>query len=76
MNIIKNFFIFEKNNDKIKFEVVKVKHGDINCNGYLFNQIGYVSDCSSISESTGRPFSLSIDIKRFECAIKYVFLFN
>ncbi len=31
-----------------------------------------------ISESTGRPFSLSIDIKRFEkywfeCAIKYVF---
>ncbi|MFM7821827.1 MAG: MBL fold metallo-hydrolase, partial [Candidatus Fonsibacter sp.] len=50
MNIIKNFFALKKNNDTIKLETIKVKHGDINCNGYLFNKIAYISDCSSISK--------------------------
>jgi len=49
MNIIKNFFALKKNNDTIKLETIKVKHGDIDSNGYLFNKIAYISDCSSIS---------------------------
>jgi phosphoribosyl 1,2-cyclic phosphate phosphodiesterase len=49
MNIIKNHFFLKKKNNSIKFETIKVKHGDIDCNGYLFNQIAYISDCSSIS---------------------------
>jgi len=49
MNVIKNFFALKKNNDTIKLETIKVKHGDIDSNGYLFNKIAYISDCSSIS---------------------------
>ncbi len=52
MNIIRNFFVLKKNSDAIKFEAIKVKHGDIYSNGYLFNQIGYISDCSSISNKS------------------------
>ena len=52
MNIIKDFFALKKNNDTIKLEAIKIKHGDINCNGYLFNQIAYLSDCSSISKKS------------------------
>ena len=52
MNIMKDFCTLKKNNDTIKFEAIKVKHGDINCNGYLFNQIGYLSDCSSIPKKS------------------------
>ena len=52
MNIIKNFFVLKRNADSIKFEAIKVKHGDIYSNGYLFNQIGYISDCSSISKKS------------------------
>jgi phosphoribosyl 1,2-cyclic phosphate phosphodiesterase len=52
MHIIENFFTLKKNNHTIKLEVIKVKHGGINCNGYLFNQIGYISDCSSISKKS------------------------
>lgn len=52
MNIIKNFFALKKNGDSIKFEAIKVKHGNIYSNGYLFNQVGYISDCSSISKKS------------------------
>jgi len=48
MNIINNNFDLKKNKNLIKFKVIKVKHGDINCNGYLFNKIAYISDCSFI----------------------------
>jgi phosphoribosyl 1,2-cyclic phosphate phosphodiesterase len=48
MNIIKNNFFLKKNKKTIKLETIKVKHGDINSNGYLFNKIAYISDCSSI----------------------------
>lgn len=44
MNVIKDFFALKKKNDIIKLEAIKVKHGDVNCNGYLFNHIGYLSD--------------------------------
>jgi phosphoribosyl 1,2-cyclic phosphate phosphodiesterase len=52
MNIIRNFFVLKKNSETIRFEAIKVKHGDIYSNGYLFNQIGYISDCSSISKKS------------------------
>ena len=41
-----------KNKNSIKLETIKVKHGDVNSNGYLFNKIAYISDCSSISNES------------------------
>ena len=49
MNIIKNNLHLKKNKNSIQLEAIKVRHGDINSNGYLFNKIAYISDCSSIS---------------------------
>ena len=50
MNIIKKNLHLKKNKSSIQLEAIKVRHGDINCNGYLFNKIAYISDCSSISK--------------------------
>ena len=47
--IIKNKIIIKKKKNSITFDRIKVLHGDINANGYLFNGIVYISDCSSIS---------------------------
>jgi phosphoribosyl 1,2-cyclic phosphate phosphodiesterase len=52
MNIINNNFFLKKNKKSIQLETVKVRHGDINSNGYLFNKIAYISDCSSISKKS------------------------
>ena len=52
MNIINNNFFIKKNKNSIKIETIKVRHGDINSNGYLFNKIAYISDCSSISNKS------------------------
>jgi phosphoribosyl 1,2-cyclic phosphate phosphodiesterase len=52
MNIIKNNFFLKKNISSIQFETIRVRHGDINSNGYLFNKIAYISDCSSISSKS------------------------
>jgi phosphoribosyl 1,2-cyclic phosphate phosphodiesterase len=61
INIIKSHFILKKKNNSIKLETIKVKHGDIDCNGYLFNKIAYISDCSSISnESLKRLMNLKL----------------
>ena len=52
MNVIKNNFFLKKNKNSIQLETIKVRHGDINSNGYLFNKIAYISDCSSISNDS------------------------
>jgi phosphoribosyl 1,2-cyclic phosphate phosphodiesterase len=52
MNIIKNNFFLKKNISSIQLETIRVRHGDINSNGYLFNKIAYISDCSSISSKS------------------------
>jgi phosphoribosyl 1,2-cyclic phosphate phosphodiesterase len=52
MNIIKNNFFLKKNISSIQFETIRVRHGDINSNGYLFNKIAYISDCSLISSKS------------------------
>ena len=48
--IIKKKFFLRKNRNYIAFEPIIVKHGNINANGYLFNKICYISDCSSINK--------------------------
>jgi phosphoribosyl 1,2-cyclic phosphate phosphodiesterase len=52
MNVIKNNFFLKKNKNSIQLETIKVRHGDINSNGYLFNKIAYISDCSIISNKS------------------------
>ena len=51
-NVIDKEFIIKKNENKIKFVPINVRHGDIKANGYLFNNIAYISDCSSIPKIT------------------------
>mgnify|MGYP000253183549 CR=1 FL=1 len=61
MNVIKNNFFLNKNKNSIQLETIKVRHGDINSNGYLFNKIAYISDCSSIpNESLKRLMNLKL----------------
>jgi phosphoribosyl 1,2-cyclic phosphate phosphodiesterase len=52
MKIIKKNFFLKKNTSSIQLETIRVRHGDINSNGYLFNKIAYISDCSSISSKS------------------------
>ena len=70
MNIIKNNFFLKKNNSFIKIKKIKVKHGDIDANGYLFNKIAYISDCSSIPSKSLEKLSdlklLIIDCLKFK----------
>jgi phosphoribosyl 1,2-cyclic phosphate phosphodiesterase len=70
MNIIKNKFFLKKNISSIQLETIKVKHGDINSNGYLFNKIAYISDCSSISSKSLKRLTnlklLIIDCLKFK----------
>ena len=35
----------------IKFKSIKVKHGEINSIGFIFNNSAYISDCNKISKS-------------------------
>ena len=61
MNVINNNFFIKKNKNSIKLETIKVSHGDINSNGYLFNKIAYISDCSSIpNESLKKLMNLKL----------------
>jgi len=48
--IFKDFFFIKKENIKLLFKVIKVKHGNIYANAFRFNDIAYVSDCSYLSE--------------------------
>jgi phosphoribosyl 1,2-cyclic phosphate phosphodiesterase len=61
MNIIKDKFFLKKRKNSIQLEIIKVKHGDICSNGFLFNKIAYISDCSFISnESLKRLMNLRL----------------
>jgi len=54
----------------MNFEVIKVIHGDICANGYLFNKIVYISDCSAIPKKSLKkilnPKLLIIDCLKFK----------
>jgi phosphoribosyl 1,2-cyclic phosphate phosphodiesterase len=68
--IIKNEFIIKKDTCKIKFTPIKVKHGDINANGFRFNDIVYISDCSIIPKTSLKKIEniklLIIDCLKFK----------
>ena len=53
-NNIKNKFSIKKNNTLLKFNYIKVKHGQIYSSCFVFNKIAYVSDCSHIPEKSYR----------------------
>ena len=50
-NKLKKNFSLGFGKELIKFETIKVKHGNINSVGYLFNDSAYISDCSKISKT-------------------------
>jgi len=68
--IIKNKIIIKKNKNSIIFYPIEVAHGDITANGYLFNGIVYISDCSGISSENLKkilnPNLLIIDCLKFK----------
>ena len=51
-NIIKNDLIIGKNDQKIKFNCVPIKHGSIKSVGYIFEGVAYLSDCNGLFKST------------------------
>jgi len=46
--IIKNKFLIKNNSSYIKFESIKIDHGETPTYGFIFNKIAYLSDCKSI----------------------------
>ena len=49
-NIVKKKFVLGYQNEKINFKCIKIKHGSIYALGYIFKNIAYISDCSSLSK--------------------------
>ncbi|MBU6305721.1 MAG: MBL fold metallo-hydrolase, partial [Proteobacteria bacterium] len=68
--IIKREFFIKKKLSVIKFTPIKVKHGDVYANGYRFNDVAYISDCSSIPENSLKKLKniklLIIDCLKFK----------
>jgi len=48
-NIIKSKFSLGKKDEKISFNIIKVRHGYTNCLGYIFDKTAYISDCKDLS---------------------------
>jgi phosphoribosyl 1,2-cyclic phosphate phosphodiesterase len=48
-NIIKKNFHLGKSNEKISFNIIKVKHGAIKCLAYIFEKTAYISDTNDLS---------------------------
>ena len=48
-NIIKSRFSLGKFDEKIFFNTIKVKHGDIYSVAYIFEKVAYISDCNDLS---------------------------
>jgi len=48
-NIIKKKFSVGKSSEKISFQAFQVKHGSINNNAYIFENIAYINDCNDLS---------------------------
>ncbi len=51
-NVIKNNFSIKVRNKKLKIKAFEVIHGMIKANGYLFNNVAYISDCNKIPTSS------------------------
>ena len=47
-----NNFTIKKGKNKITFQSLNVKHGNVDTRGYLFNDIAYISDCKTIPKKT------------------------
>ena len=50
-NIIKKNFYLGKLNEKIFFNIIKVKHGEIKCLAYIFEKTAYISDTNDLTIS-------------------------
>mgnify|MGYP001341237850 CR=1 FL=1 len=48
-NLVKTTFSLGKSNEKINFKTIKVKHGKVNCVGYIFEKTAYLSDVKDLS---------------------------
>ena len=70
LKIIKNKFSIIKKKKKIIFRALKVLHGKIFANGYLFGRNAYISDCNKIPKNIGKNLynlnHLIIDAFRIE----------
>ncbi len=47
-NTINNRFIIKKGNDKLLIKGFDLIHGMINSTGYIFDKVGYLSDCNRV----------------------------
>jgi phosphoribosyl 1,2-cyclic phosphate phosphodiesterase len=51
-NSIKNKFIIKKGNTNLNLDSFDVNHGMIKATGFVFDKIGYISDCNKISNKS------------------------
>jgi len=49
VNRVKRFFVLGKNNEKISFNSIKLKHGKTTSTAYIFERTAYISDCNDFS---------------------------
>ena len=64
--IIKNKFIIKKNKNFIKFNCIRINHGETPTYGFIFNKIAYLSDCKSISNNSLRKL-LNLKLLIIDC---------
>jgi len=50
--IIKNKFLIKQDSNFIKFNSIKINHGETPTFGFIFNDIAYLSDCKSIPSNS------------------------
>ena len=48
-NLIKPRFFLGKSKEKVNFKTIKVRHGKVNCVGYIFENTAYLSDLKDLS---------------------------
>ena len=68
-NIVKKKFKIFNRNFNIEIEPFEVSHGMIKANGYLFDKVAYISDCSNISKKVSKKL-MNLNFLIIDCLRK------
>jgi len=65
-NVIKSNLVLGVKKEKIEFKCIRVRHGKIDCLGYIFQKVAYLSDCNGFYNNTIKDFR-NLDILILDC---------
>ena len=51
-HIVKKNFTIKKGKNSLNFKIFDVIHGMINCSGFLFKKVAYISDCNKVPKKS------------------------